>query len=515
MRTRKSIINASINIVSMILIFFPNLIVRKLFLESLGADMLGLTSLYSNIIGWLSIAELGIGSAIIYSLYKPFSNNEYNIIRSYINYYKNIYRIVGIIILILGIIISIFIEVFVKGDINLYLARFGLILYLVNTFISYIFSHKICLLNLSQQYYKITIGTTISKLIIMIIQSIILTLYPNFIIYLLIQVVINLLYFIIINLYINKQYSWINEGKEQLQEQEKKELLKNIKAMFMHKIGSLIVFSTDNLIISKFIGLTELAKYTNYNTVIIAFQSLISAGLNGITASIGNLIAQDDKHKCYNIHKNIFFINFWMSSFIVISLYNTLNQFIVLWVGKESLINIDTLSIILVNLYFSCMRGPVEQFQSGSGKFYEDRYAPICEAIINLLSSLILVKYIGLSGVFIGTLISNLTVIFWTKPLVVYKYVFNKSIIDYFKMYFKYIIISIIPLTLTSIFTYNIKFNYTIYSFIINCIINIIVINLVYLIIFFKTEEFKYFSDITLNIIKKIKEQYIHRKNYA
>lgn len=503
MRSKKSIINSSVNILAFIATFLPSLIVRKVFLTSLGSDLLGLTSLYTNIVGWLSIVELGLGSAIVYSLYKPFAKKEYDIIKSYVNFYGQFYRRIGCTILILGILISLFLNNFIKGDINLNLARIGLVLYVVNTFISYMFSHKICLLNLAQETYKITIGTTISKLIISLLQCLMLKYYPNFIIYILIQIFVNLGYFITINIYVLKKYSWINGNKVKLDATNKKILLKNVKAMFMHKIGSLVVLSTDNIIISKFVGLVELTIYTNYQMIITALQNLVSTGLSGITASIGNLIAEENEIKSYEIHKKVFFISFWLTSFIVISLYNTLNQFIVLWVGSNSLLDSLTLNIILINTYFSSMRGSLEQFQEGSGNFYQDRYAPICEAIINLTTSLILVKYLGILGVFIGTLISNFTVIFWTKPYVVYRYVFNKKISEYFKMYFKYVFIAIIPLILTSILTINIKHNYSIRSFILNCIINIVVINITYIIIFYRSDEFNYYLRILKGMLRK------------
>ena len=147
------------------------------------------------------------------------------------------------------------------------------------------------------------------------------------------------------------------------------------------------------------------------------------------------------------------------------------------------------------------MRNSVEQFQNGSGNFYQDRYAPICEAIINISVSLILVRYIGMLGVFIGTLVSNFTVIFWTKPYVVYKYVFKRRLSEYFYMYFKYILIATIPLCITNYLVSNIKYNYMYSSFLLNCIINIIIINLIYIIIFFKNEEFKYFTSILKKIV--------------
>lgn len=501
MRTKKAIINSSINIVTYLLLFIPNLIIRKIFLSTFGNELLGLNSLYTNIIGWLSIAELGVGNAIIFSLYKPFAENDRRKINSYIKFYGKFYRSIGFIILILGILISPFLKIFIENDIDIKIVTIGFLIFLLNSFITYMFSHKLCILNVAQEAYKITIGTTISQVVIYILQYICLNTNKNFIVFISIQLIINLIYYIVINIYIMKYYPWLGNSNDELDSKVKSGLFKNIRALFMHKIGSLVVNSTDNIVISKFIGLGLLANYNNYNTIILALQRIVNMGLTGITAGIGNMLTSNDKEKAYEIHKKVFFLNFWIVSFIVISLYNTLNQFIGLWIGVEYFLDDITFIIILLNFYFVCMRGSVEQFQNGSGNFYQDRYAPIVEAIINLSISIFLVKRIGIAGVFIGTLISNFTVIFWTKPYVVYKYVFSERLVKYFIMYFKYLLFALITLIVTGIITSPFKNNISILSFIINCILNVITINLIYCIIFFKTKEFKYYMKLVLKII--------------
>lgn len=505
MRKKKTIINASVNILSLVLAFLPNIIVRKTFLDTLGSEILGLVSLYSNIIGWLSIVEMGIGTAIVYSLYKPFYDKDYFKVSAYINYYKFFYTSVGFIIILLSIIISPFMKNFISGSINSTFVSIGFILFALNTLISYMFSHRLCILNVAQESYKITLTTSLSRLVISIFQYIALQIYPNFYCYILIQIIVNYIYYKIINMYIYKKYSYIFKIEGVLEQSEKYDLSINIKSLFMHKIGSLITFSTDSIIISKSLGLSVLTKYTNYQIIISAAQSLFNAIMGGATASIGNLIYEGNKQNTYNVFKNMMFLNFWLGSFIVISLYNTLDQFIILWLGKENTIDSITLILILFNTYFIYMRQSVETFKSASGIFYQDRYAPICEALINLFASLYLVNKIGLSGVFLGTLCSNLLVVFWVKPYILYKYLFKKNIIGYFYMYFKYMIIGFIPLFITNFLTSSFKYNYSFNSFIINCIINIIVINIIYTIIFYKSDEFKYFKNIFINIIRKIR----------
>ncbi|ELC8443054.1 O-unit flippase [Clostridium perfringens] len=506
MRVRKSLINSIVAMISYIISFIPVFILRKVFVENLGGELLGLSSLYTNIIGYISVIEMGIGSAIIYSLYKPFAENNKEKIKGFLMYYNKFYKVIGFIVLLIGLFITPIIHFFINDNINLNLVRIGFILFLLNTFIGYMFTYKHCLLNVAQEGYKVSLGITISKILIAICQCYVVVKYKSFYGYIIVQIIINLIFYFLMNIYIDKEFYWLKEAKGNIDLEEKKSLIKNIKALFYHKIGSVFVFGTDNIIVSSFINLKVVAIYNNYIIITNAFSGILGHTLNGLTASIGNLLVENNDDYIYIIHKRIFFMNFWLASFIIISLFNTINHFIGLWIGYIYILDMVTVALILINSYFQMMRGSVEQFKNASGQYYQDRYAPICEGIINLIVSILLVNIIGLPGVLIGTLISNLGVIFWVKPKIVYKYVFDKPLINYFKMYFKYLSIAFIPLLLTMFLTSDLKQNITIEAFIINCLINIVVINLFYLIVFWKNENFVYFKNIALNLIKRTKK---------
>lgn len=507
MRTKKTIKNAYWGMIGYIISFFPRFLVRKVFLDTLGAEMLGLTSLYSNILGYLSIVEMGIGSAIIYSMYKPYHEDNKTKIKGYLNYYKKFYKIAGIIILCIGLSITPFIHFFVNESIDLGILRYGFILFLINSFISYLFTYKYCMLYVAQEGYKVYMTINFSKVIIAVAQVISLIIFSNFYIYLLVQIIITFITYLCLNNYINKRFSWLKSIDAILEKDEEKDLKKNIKSLFFHKIGNVFVGATDNIVISSFINLKTVAIYNNYYLLTSIFIGVLGSIMNNITAGIGSLLVEKDNEYSYRIHSKVFFVNFWIVSFIVISLVNTIDQFIILWVGKEYLIDKFTLVLILLNLYMVLIRNSVEQFKNASGEYYRDRYAPVIEGIMNLVISVILVNLIGLSGVFIGTLLSNLLIVFWVKPYIVYKYVFNKSLIEYFKLYFKYLFIGLIPLIITMVLTDRIKSIGTPSMFILNCIINIVVINLFYLIIFWQSEEFKYFKNIVEKMIKKLKKK--------
>ncbi|TAA72819.1 lipopolysaccharide biosynthesis protein [Planococcus salinarum] len=498
MRTKKAGQNFVFGFITVLIGLIPMFIVRQVFLETLGTELLGLSSLYTSIVGLLALAELGISSAIIYSLYKPFAEGNHEKVRAYINFYTRFYRVIGLTIFVIGLAILPFLNVFVQGEIDLLDAQLYFLLFLGNSLLTYFFSAKFSIIIVAQDGYKIAIAMAISKLVAAFFQILILNIYASFYYFLIIQLLVSILYLITMNLYVRNRYEWLFTGKEKLGKEDKAPLVKNIKALFMHKIGDVVVFSTDNLVISYYINLTVVGIFNSYNMIITAASTMIYAGLNGITASIGNLLIDGEKDKIYQIHKKIFFFSFWLVSFAIISLSNTLRQFVLLWLDDTQFLDTFTISLILLNFYITLMRASVEKFKEAGGLYYQDRFAPIIESIINLIASLILIRIMGLPGVFVGTLISNLLVVFWVQPLVVYKYIFKVKLRIYFIMYFKYFSLGIIPLLLSYFATRELQGVITINAFLLNCLINIFIINTVYLIMFRKNEEFLYFKNLIL-----------------
>lgn len=498
MRTQKAEINFTVNTLMLFVAALPVFLLRKVFLDALGPDLLGLSSLILSIIGLLSLAELGISSAIIYALYKPFAEKDYKKVMGYIQYYTKFYKVIGLVIILLGIALLPFFPLFIKGDIDLTDARLYFLLSLANTVITYFFSAKFSLLVVAQENYRITIAYTSSIALTALLQMVALNLYESFYLYLLIQLMINLVYFVVINAYIKKRFDWSRVVPDPLGGQEKKDLTKNIRALFIHKISGFAVFGTDNLLISYYINIAVVGIYNSYYFVTEFAAKMVQKAFNGITASIGNLLVEGDKVKAYDVHKKLFFFNFWIASFITISYFNTIRQFVLIWLGETQFLDTFTITILLLNLYFTMLRASVENFQEAAGLYQQDQVAAILEAIVNLGCSILLVQYFGLPGIFLGTLISNLTMVFLVKPRIVYKYVFQEKLSKYFIMYFKYTGIALVPLALTYAATINLQNTLTISAFLINCLINIVIINTFYLVVFRNNVEFLYFKKLIL-----------------
>lgn len=506
MRIKNSMKNIYINILTQIVITLLGFFSRKVFLDSLGIEYLGINGLLTNILSMLGLVEGGIGASIVYNLYKPLANNDKPKIIALVQLYKKIYSILAIGIFILGLSLYPFLGILMNEGGNIPFISIIYIIFLIKNIISYLNAHKWSLINADQRGYILAkynllfnVITTISKVIILITTK-------NYILYLLIEAAI----FIIQNIYngkvVEKRYPYIKTKDKYIVEKEVKDnLIMNVKALFLHNIGGYCVFGTDNILISALINVKTVGLYSNYTMIISQVSSLLTPIINGIGASVGNLIATESKEKNYEIFKVANFISFWIYSFCSIALYNLINPFIIWFFGEGLLLDRLTLLIVLINFYITGMRNVINIFKSKAGIFSQDKYVPIIESVINLGSSLILVKYLGLAGIFIGTTISSITIPLWIQSKLVYNNVFNKSVLEYFKKYVIYIIMTVIASIITNRICYIFEINNNFTSLIFKGITCFIIPNMLFLLVFFKTSEFQYLWNVFIPNITKVK----------
>lgn len=501
-RTQNSIKNSIVSVISQVFIILISFIGRTFFIKFLGSEYLGINGLFTDILSILSFAELGVGTAIIYSLYKPISDKDEKKISAYVNLYATTYRIIGFIILIIGIMIIPFLPYLIK-DFEQYTTiniRLIYILFLLNSSMTYFYSYKRSLIVANQKKYIDSINRIVCLVFLNIVQIFILYITKNYILYLCIQILFSILENVSITIIANKLYPFINNyKKERLNNNEKKELIKNVKSLVLHKIGSTLVSNTDNLLISAYIGLNIVGIYSNYSMIITAIKTVLNQMFASITASVGNLNVEENNEKSYNIFSLILFTNFWIVCIITTLIIAVLNDFIIIWLGEEYLLSLPILIAIVINFFLYEMRQTLFIYKNTYGLFQYDRYVPIIEAIINLVVSIVFLRIWGIMGIFIGTIISTLTTCFWVEPYFLYKKKFNKNLMKYFKQYFMYVVITIVIIIITTGIGNSIVPQHNIFLFILKAVICFIIPNLILIIIFHKTKELKYY----INIIKK------------
>ena len=499
MKTKSSIKNAmaamGVNVVSILV----GLIAQRIFIKILGAEYLGINGLFSNIISMLGIVELGIGSAIIYNLYKPIVKKDYDTINSLMDLYKKAYHIIAIIVFLLGISVTPFLK-FIVGqntlDININIVY---IMFIVDITCSYLLSYKRSILYADQKNYIINIIHMVYYVVLNFLQLLFLYFTKNYYIYLVIKIIMRVVENLIITLYVNKKYFYLDSKNiNKLDKNIIDDIVKKVKALFFHKIGTFIVLGTDNIIISKFLGLVTVGLYSNYYMIIDAANKVFGQAIAAIMPSVGHMLVTDSKEKVYKVFKKIRFANFLISSFAGTSLLVLMSPFVTIWVGKKYLLSISVLIVLVFNFYQKMMRYSYSIFKEAAGIYYEDRFVPLIESVLNIIASVILVKLIGLPGVFIGTIVSGLALWCYSYPKFVYKKLFSRNYKNYAIETISYILLFVFIATTTYGISTMIVFKNIFLKLVINAIICVIIPCLINIIVFYRTDNFKYYKKLLL-----------------
>ena len=506
-RTRNSVRNLSYAVIGQAIGFVISFIARIFFIRVLGREYLGLNGLFTNILTILSLAELGVGEAITFSLYKPLAENDTKKCTMLMQVYKKVYTIIGCAILVIGFCLTPFLPLIIKNMPDIPYINLIYILFVVNTAVSYFFSYKRNLIIADQKRYIATFYRYLAHAVFTFLEIVYLILFKNYIGYLLIMIAATLADNIMVSRKADKMYKFLKtEEQIPLDPESKDKIIKNTKAMMMHKVGGVVVNSTDNILLSMFVSLDSVGLYSNYFFITNALNSVTTHVFNSVTARVGNLFATSDSKKAYKVFKEVFFLDYFMYSFIAVSLLCLFNPFIELWVGKEYLFGFDIVCIIVINVYIAGMRKAVLTFREASGLFYKDRWKAVFEAIINLGTSIILAIYFGTFGVFLGTFISSVTVCVWVEPLILYKYGFKEKLIEYFKLYFMYAIVTIACCALTYYLCSFINYGRFV-SLILKACLCVIVPNVINIILFRNTEQYQYFKNLFRRIFAKLRRK--------
>lgn len=505
-RTKNSIRNSSYSIITQALTVIMDFIVKTIFIAVLGSEYLGINGLFSNIITLLSLADLGIGVAIPYSLYKPLANNNTKKIQGLMNYYKKIYNIIGCIVIVIGLSLIPFLPHIIKDmpDINgIYLIY---AMFVIHSALSYFFVYKKFLIESDQKGYIVSRITFICSFLLNIVRVIILLITKNFILYLFCSIIFIIIQNIWYSYKANKLYPYIKEkNNESISKKDKQEISTNVKALLIYKVGSVVTNGTDNIVISKFIGLVAVGIYSNYILIVNSLNNVLLQIFNAITASVGNLVATNNE-RSKAIYEKLNFFDFYIYSLCGICLFILINPFINIWLGNDYVLSLAVSFLLSLNFYITGMQSVTNSFRSAYGLFYKARFRPIAMIIINIIVSVLLVNKLGISGVLIGTIVSRLVTVAWLDPYVVYKYGFKDNVASYYKTYIYYFVIFIISAVGLYYLSSFILIN-NIFGWVLKAVFVFVLYNIIIYILFHKTEEFNYFYEKIISMINKFKRK--------
>lgn len=508
-RMINSIRNITYGFIGQGLSLLASFICRMVFVRYLSVEYLGINGLFSNILSMLSLAELGIGSAIVFELYKALADNNEEDIASYMYFYSVAYKSIGIIIIIIGFALLPFLNNFIATkpniDDNLY---FLYILYLINTAISYFYSYKGSIFQADQKNYVVTTVNYSVLILQNILQIVVLLTTHNFILYVIIQIIATIINNLVISNLANSTYPIIKKKNIMpLAKIKKKNIFKNVKALIIMKFGNVLVSGTSSIIISAIVGLSATGIISNFTLLTTALDNILNKIYSGITASIGNLNITASNTKKKEVWDVISLVSFWLYGWCSISFIILSNDIVKICFGLNYQITFGIIIVIALNFYTVGMQNVPWSYKAAMGLFNYGKYFTFLTGILNILFSIVLGKFYGIIGILAATLISRMLTYFWYDPYAVYKYGMHENFVDYLKNYAFYIMILIMTCSITFIISNKIQGDF--YSvFIIKVILCVIFPNIIFMLCFRKRKEYIYLysklENITKNVLHKL-----------
>lgn len=484
---------------------FLEFILRTIFIYKIGTTYLGVNGLYTNVLGVLSLSELGIGVSMNYSLYRPIAEGNRQKIKALMSYFKKAYRIIAIAVSVIGVAIIPFLQYIIKGAEELSHKELILyyMIYLFNTVTSYCVSYKYSLVNAYQKNYIITKSDTYFKAITIALQAVILFVFKSFLLYLICQALVALVQKIYLSVYIDKIYPWLKDKESlALEPEDKQQLKNNVKGTLVHKLGEVAIYQTDNIIISAFINITTVGLVSNYNLINNAITTFTSAMFNSLTAGYGNFIAKESKERQEELLYVNQFLAFGVFGFVAVCLLVLTQPLIGIWVGEKNMIDDFSMVLLVLNIFFAGERTMVGNYKTAAGIFLQDRWVTILRSIVNLVLSLLLVNFIGLPGIYIGTLIQGIlgNVI---EPVIIYKNMFAHSPIKYYLNSLKYMAVTGVIYIISRFAAGKVYTDKSLLLFAAATVITVVIFIIFYSAVFWRDKYFIILKNKALNVIRK------------
>lgn len=451
-RTAKSIKNAKVALffyfINLVLQFFS----RKIFLDYLGAEVLGLNTTAQNLLGFLNLAELGIGGAVAYNLYKPLYEKKIEAINEIVSVQGWLYRRVAYLVMVGACALMCFFPlIFEKAKVPLWYTYGSFIVLLAGALLSYFINYRQIVLTADQKEYKITLNVQGFKILKVILQILAIRYLDNgYVYWMVLELLFSATTAIVLDRVLKREYPWLKSSPKRGGELRMRypEIITKTKQVFFHQIGTFVLSQTSPLIIYAYASLTLVAVYGNYMLIVMGIMSLINSLLNSVSAGVGNLVAEGNRKRIKLVFWELTSLRVWLASIVCFGIYKLSHSFIILWVGQEFILD-QSAFIVLIAITFIGLTRTNDVFLSAYGLF-QDVWAPMTEAALNLGLSILLGYFWGLTGILSGVAISLLLIVFGWKPYFLYCCGFREGVREYILHYMKYLFLIIITLIIVS-----------------------------------------------------------------
>lgn len=501
-RSAKAIKNSFFGFVNQFIKLLFTFVSRTIFIKILGEQYLGVNGLYSNILTVLSLADMGLGNVMLFSLYKPILENDKSSIVVLLKYYKKLYQYIMFAILTIGVLFIPFLRYVVNSDLEYNKLVLYYILNLLNSVASYIAIYKSALINADQKNYVVSNIQTAFAIIQNIGQAVLLLFTGNYTLYLCFQVACTILTNVTVNLKADKLYPFLKEKIESCEQQivDKRHIIHNLKSTFLYRSGTIIMNYTDNILISVIIGTVYVGYYSNYSMLVSIISMFLSIITQALISGLGNLNAEKDKVKSYEVFNNLVIFYQWISTTCSLCLIMVINDFITIWIGKEYLLSTVTVVAIVFNFYIGHVTSPVWMYRETCGLFSQIKYVMLIASGINIVLSIILGRYFGIAGIIAATPISRVLTVVWYEPGILFKEIFQKRVWNYWKLQ-GWLLLNII----VSVIACGTICRFISSNFLGICIKVIVIIVITTLIFAILNKKFSYLKKLALLIFKRNK----------
>lgn len=452
MRTVKQIKNFTAAIFRYLLTFFFSFYTRQLFIDALGIEYLGVAGLMGNVLGMLAIAELGIGTSIVFSLYKPLAEKDQAKIHLLIDLYRRLYRYIALFVLVVGLGLMPFLTAISPDLGNIPHYNIIYLMFLANSVIPYFFAYNSTLYTATQQDYKLQNIRSLFYILTMGVTIAVLLWFPDYILLTACTMLLGILSQLLIYYMAHRNWPWLrNKAEGALSSDDIFTIKKNVKAMVMHKIGAYCIYGTSSLIIANCINLVAVGLYANYQSIVTLTTQILQQFYSSANAGMGELVASSSKDRAYRVFREMNFLSCWMYGQLALGIYFVADAFITIWLGAEFVISPWAVLFIALNIYVTGLRMPCATFKSAAGMFSNDQYMPIVQSAVNLILGFLLATIWGITGVTLAILLSGFFTISWYGAYVIYKDFFHISFIHYILDYLIYAIFIFVASLLISL----------------------------------------------------------------
>lgn len=462
-RVKKSLLNARVNLIFYFLTLALSFFSRKIFLDTLGADFVGLTSTLQNLLSFLNLAELGIGSAIGYVLYKPlFEHNEVKI-NEIISVFGYLYRWIGLIILGAGLILACFLPlIFPNTTFEMGIIYFAYFSFLASSLIGYFANYKQTLLGADQKNYVVTAYFQSANILKTLIQMASAYYTGSYYLWVAIELSFGILYSFILNWKIRQVYPWLRSEVQEDKRLFKKypEVMKYTKQLFVHRIAAFTQFQTTPFLIYAFVSLKIVAYYGNYTIIIDKLLILMNTVLGNTAAGVGNLIAENNKNKILRVFWELTTIRFFIAGVLFFTLYVLMEPFIKLWIGEKYILPHVILILILIKIYVQLIHDSIDSFLYGYGLF-SDTWSSVVQTLIFLIVAVIGAFFWGLAGIILAAILSTFLIKGIWKPYFLYTKGFHLCFWKYWIKWFILNLINIVSFICVVFITWKVDFAIT------------------------------------------------------